>query len=400
MKPRRLFIGCALLLSMTFPASAQQPQQQRIERMEGYLATPESLEFKESLVQQLKMPTGFGINVFAKDLGNPRMMAIAPDGTVYVTRREQGDVVALRDLNRDGRADEKRTVASGLEFVNGITIHQNRLYFVTDTELYAADLKRNGAVGKPQVLINNLPDGGQHPNRTIAFGPDGMLYITVGSTCNACDEPNDEHATILRSQPDGSNRTIYAEGLRNTIGFGWHPQTRELWGMDHGSDWRGNDQPPEELNRIQQGEHYGWPFCWGDRRPDVYLSAEPKGTTKEEFCAKTQPPVLTYTAHSAPLGMVFYTGSQFPQEYRGDAFVTMRGSWNRNPPVGYKVVRVRYQNGKPVAIEDFITGFLNEKRTAQFGRPVGIAVAPDGSLLFTDDTNGVIYRMSYTARTK
>ena len=250
------------------------------------------------------------------------------------------------------------------------------------------------------MLINNLPDGGQHPNRTIAFGPDGMLYITVGSTCNACDEPNDEHATILRSQPDGSNRTIYAEGLRNTIGFGWHPQTRELWGMDHGSDWRGNDQPPEELNRIQQGEHFGWPFCWGDRRPDVYLSAEPKGTTKEEFCAKTQPPVLTYTAHSAPLGMVFYTGSQFPQEYRGDAFVTMRGSWNRNPPVGYKVVRVRYQNGKPVAIEDFITGFLNEKRTAQFGRPVGIAVAPDGSLLFTDDTNGVIYRMSYTARTK
>jgi glucose/arabinose dehydrogenase len=400
MKPKMnlgwIFIGCTLLIGMALPVSSQQPQQQQIERMEGYLATPQQLEFDESLLKQLNLPAGFQINVFAKDLGNPRNLAIAPDGTIYVTRRDEGDILALRDTNKDGRADTQQTVASGFPYVNGITIRQNRLYFVTDRELYVADLQQGGKISKPQQLMGDLPDGGQHPNRTLAFGPDGALYVSVGSSCNACDESNEEHATMLRVQPDGSKRTIFARGLRNTIPFGWHPQTGEFWGLDHGTDWRGNDQPPEELNLIQAGQHYGWPFCWGDRQPDVYLPADPKGTTKKEFCAKTEPPVLTYTAHSAPLAMVFYTASQFPAEYRNDAFVTMRGSWNRNPPVGYKVVRLRYENGKPVAFEDFITGFLDDKQMTQFGRPVGIATAPDGSLLFTDDTNGVIYRVSYT----
>ncbi len=394
----RILIGCAAILATILPASSQQPQQQRTEKVEGYLSTPASLDFNESLLKQLKMPAGFQVNVFAKDLGNARNLAVAPDGTVYLTRREEGDILALRDTNKDGRADLKQTVASGHEYVNGITINQNRLYFVTDQELYVANLGQNGTITKPQQLINDLPDGGQHPNRTIAFGPDGMLYISVGSSCNACDESNEEHATMLRAQPDGSQRTIFAQGLRNTIPFGWHPQTKEFWGLDHGTDWRGNTIPPEELNQLRQGQHYGWPFCWGDRRPDVYLSADPQGATKEQFCQKTQAPTLTYTAHSAPLAMVFYTGSQFPAQYRNDAFVTMRGSWNRNPPVGYKVVRVRYQNGKPVAFEDFVTGFHNQQKQTQFGRPVGMAIAPDGALLFTDDTNGVIYRVTYTAK--
>ncbi len=394
MKARSLFIGCAILLSITLKASAQQPQPLRIEQVEGSLVTPERLEFNESLLQELKIPDGFGISVFAKDLGNPRNIAVAPDGTVYVTRREQGDVLALRDRNRDGQADDIQTVASGYKFVNGITIRQDRLYFVTDRQVYSARLGRDGEVGRPDLLIGDLPDAGQHPNRTIAFGPDGLLYISVGSTCNACNDSNAESATLLQAQPDGRTRTIYAKGLRNTIGFAWHPQTGELWGMDHGSDWRGDDQPPEELNLIQQGANYGWPFCWGDRQPDVYLQNQPPDMTKEEYCANTQPPVLTYTAHSAPLAMLFYTASQFPEEYRNDAFVTMRGSWNRKEPAGYKVVRVRYQNGKPTEFQDFITGFLNESGTAQFGRPVGMAIATDGSLLFTDDTNGVIYRVS------
>ncbi|MBW4568323.1 MAG: sorbosone dehydrogenase family protein [Tolypothrix carrinoi HA7290-LM1] len=398
MKATSLLIGCALLLSISLPANAQQPQQLNIQQVEGYLVTPQQLEFDESLLQQLKIPAGFRISVFAKDLGNPRMLAIGPDGTVYVTRREQGDILALSDRNRDGRADRIRTVASGYKYINGITIRENRLYFVTDKQLYAADLRANGKIRKPKLLINDLPDAGQHPNRTLAFGPDGLLYISVGSTCNACNDTNPENATLLQAQPDGSNRTIYAKGLRNTIGFAWHPETGELWGMDHGSDWRGNEQPPEELNLIQEGANYGWPFCFADRRPDVYLQTNPPGMTKEEYCANTQPPALTYTAHSAPLGMLFYTGSQFPEEYRNDAFVTMRGSWNRNPPSGYKVVRVHYENGKPVEFEDFITGFLDEEQLTQFGRPVGIAIAPDGSLLFTDDTNGVIYRVSYVGQ--
>lgn len=344
------------------------------------------------------MPDGFEVSVVATNLGNPRKIVVAPNGTIYVTRREQKDVLALRDTTGDGRANQRRTVASNLDFVNGITIHENRLYFVTDTQLYSADLRPDGTEGQPQLLIDDIPDAGQHPNRTLAFGPDGMLYLSVGSTCNACNEPNEEHATLLRVQPDGSNRSIYARGLRNTIGFAWHPVTGELWGMDHGSDWRGDDQPPEELNQIQQGKHYGWPFCWGDRQPDVYLPADPENASKEEFCATTESPTLTYQAHSAPLAFLFYNGSQFPAEYQGDAIITMRGSWNRKAPVGYKLVRVRFQNGRPVQFEDFITGFLSEDRQAQFGRPVGLTTAPDGSVLFTDDTNGVLYRISYRGR--
>lgn len=392
----RVLIGFALLVGAAVPATAQRPENLRIERLEGHLTTPERLEFNQSRLQQLSLPDGFQIRVFAQDLGNPRNLAVTPDGTVYVTRRTEGDVLALKDTNGDGRANQRRTVMSGLKQVNGITVHQNHLYFVTDTQLYRANLLPGGQESKPQVLINDLPDAGQHPNRTLGVSPDGMLYISVGSTCNACDEPNEEHATLLRMKLDGSDRTIFARGLRNTIGFAWHPQTKELWGMDHGSDWRGEDKPPEEVNLIQQGKHYGWPFCWGDRQPDVYLPADPKNMSKQEFCTqKTEAPVMTYQAHSAPLDFIFYTASQFPTEYRNDAFVTMRGSWNRNPPVGYKVVRLRYQNGKPVGFEDFVTGFLSADGKTQFGRPVGLATMPDGSLLFTDDTNGVIYQVSY-----
>ena len=359
---------------------------------------PERRDFSEALLRQLKAPAGFQVNVFASKLGNPRMLAVAPDGTVYVTRREQGEVVALTDRNGDGRSDDMRVVASKLEAVHGIHINQNRLYLASVKNVWVADMQPGGAVSQPRLIISDLPDGGQHPNRTLAIGADGMLYITVGSTCNACEETNKEHATMLRAKPDGTGRTVYARGLRNTIGWGWHPTTGELWGMDHGSDWRGDDLPPEELNRLVEGGDYGWPFCYGERQIDE-TRGDPEGTTKAAYCAKTQPTMLTYQAHSSPIGMVFYMGAQFPAEYRNDAFVAMRGSWNRNPPTGYKVVRIRFENGKPTRIEDFLTGFLIENGRAHFGRLAGIAGAGDGSLLVADDTNGVIYRVSYTSNT-
>jgi glucose/arabinose dehydrogenase len=366
--------------------------------MSGNAVVTKTLPFDEGLLERLQLPEGFAINVFAQNLGNARMIAVAPDGTIFVTRREEGDVIALTDEDGDGRADSEQftVVVSDQPWMHGITFHQNRLYLATDREVYVANWQGGTRVSGLQPIIRDLPDGGQHPNRTLAVGPDEMLYITVGSTCNACDDSNPENATILRARLNGAQREIFATGLRNTIGFGWHPDTGELWGMDHGTDWRGDDTPTEELNRLQQGMDYGWPFCLSNREPDEYLPQLPPGNvSRYAYCQRTTAPVLQYTAHSAPLAMVFYTAEMFPEEFRGDAFIAMRGSWNRNPPSGYEIVRLRFEDGQPTEFQPFVTGFLIEDELAHFARLAGMAVAPDGALLFTDDTNGVMYRLAY-----
>lgn len=365
---------------------------------DGHLLNPAQRQFSESQLATLRLPAGFRINTFARDLGHPRMMALAADGSIYLTRREEGDVLRLADLDRDGRVDQVRTVVQGLPLVHGITIFGGRLYLVTTREVYAGTLDPQADTVNVQAIVRDLPDAGQHPNRTIAAGPDGQLYVTIGSTCNACPESNPENATIVRMTPDGSRREIFAKGLRNTIGFGWQPATLQLYGMDMGSDWRGDTIPPDELNRIEQGRDYGWPFCWADRQIDRHISQAPMGTTREAYCARTEAATGTYDAHASPVGMVFYNGNQFPAEYRGDAIIAFRGSWNRDPASGYKLVRARFRNGQFQAFEDFATGWLTENGEAYFGRPTGLLVAADGSLLVSDDRSGVIYRISYAGQ--
>lgn len=354
---------------------------------------PERTPFQQQHLKLLKVPEGFTINVFATGTGKPRMMAVSDDGTAYVTRPDQSDVITLRDKNGDGTSDETKTIVKDLKGVHGITIRGNQLYLCTVRELYQCDLNGQGL----RKLISDLPEGGQHPNRTLAFGPDDLLYISIGSTCNACDETNKENATILQAKPDGSGRQVFAKGLRNTIGFGWHPQTKAMWGMDHGSDGRGDDIPDEELNLLQQGKDYGWPYCLPDKKPDPF-SDNPKGTTKEAYCAKSTAATLGYQAHSAPIEMKFYRGTQFPPEYKDNAFVAMHGSWNRTVAVGFKVVRILFVNGQPQKFEDFVTGFLIDRGKRHFGRPAGLAIAGDGSLLISDDSNGVIYSVSYSPK--
>lgn len=354
----------------------------------GHILKPEQLPAPD--VSKLAAPDGFVITKAAENLGNARMLAIGEDGGVYITRREQGDVLLLKESEGEFLPPVRVASRPG---VHGIALYQGKAYLATPHEIFRGEVLPDGTFGPLEMLIHDLPDAGQHNTRTVQIGPDGMMYISVGSTCNECAEPNPENATILRASLDGKQRAIWASGLRDTIGWGWHPETGELWGMDHGIDWLGDTIPPEELNKIERGNRYGWPYIWGDNRINPRLDP-PEGLSKAEWQKTSTPIVLGYTSHAAPMQMSFYDGPQFPVEYRGDAFVSMRGSWNRKPPAGYEVVRIHFNQGVPQTIEPFVTGFITSE--GEYGRPCGNAVAADGSLLFTDDQNGVLYRVAYT----
>lgn len=361
--------------------------------VDRHVFRPEERPVTAEVAATLRVPNGFSISTFASGVDDARML-VARGSFVYVTRPQPGDVLRLEDRDGDGSAETRATVASALPLVHGIAFRGEQVYLATPNEVLSASVDANGDFGEPSVIIDDLPDGGQHPLRTIGISPDDRLFISVGSTCDACPESTPENATLLVAELDGSARRIYAKGLRNTIGFGWHPVTERLWGMDHGSDWRGDDTPPEELNAIDEGNDYGWPYCYGNRRVDPVIQ-DPPDETKEAYCADTSGPELTTAAHEAPIALAFYTGTSFPSDHRDDAFIAMHGSWNRYPPTGYKVVRVVFENGVPQHFEDFVTGFLIEDGAAMFGRPAGVAVAPDGSLLFSDDANGAIYRVRH-----
>jgi glucose/arabinose dehydrogenase len=389
-----LAVACCLV-SPVFAQDAGTPVE-----IVGHVVLPKAVEPSDELVAKLKVPEGFTIRKYATGLMNARMLAVDPSsGTVYVTRREQGDCLMLKDTDGDNVIDQMTPVAQRPK-MHGIAIADGKMYLTTVNDVYVANIKSDGTLDGLQRIIDDLPDGGQHQNRTLAVGPDNMLYISCGSTCNTCEESSPESATMLRASLDGKSRTIYASGLRNTIGFGWHPTTKELWGMDHGIDWLGDNEQEEELNQIVEGKRYGWPFVFanGKMQPD----REPSdGTTKEEWKRLSTEPVLLYTPHAAPMQMAFYTGSMFGTEYKNDAFIAMRGSWNRNPPSGYEILRIHFDDkGKPEKIEPFITGWMmkNEDGTfSQMGRLAGCAVAKDGALLVSDDKNGVIYRISRDA---
>ena len=358
------------------------------------------LEPTEARISALKLPRGFFLSKFA-EMQNPRVIKVADNGNIYVSQRESGTLVLLKDTNRDGRADVQKIIATR-KYMHGIALRGNWLYFITIRELYRAPIKKDGTIGTPRLITRDLPDAGQHPNRTIEFGPDGKLYISVGSTCNACDEPNEENATMLVADANGRNRKVFASGLRNTIGFGWHPTTKRFYGWDHGIDELGDDVQKEEINELIKGKRYGWPYVYENDKPMSH-PVPPPPYTKEMWAKMSQRPALMHTAHSAGLQWKFYSGKQFPAEYRNDAFVTLRGSWNRNPPSGYEVVRVRFdKKGSPLRVEPFITGFLQpgaqpDGKMGHIARLVGLEQMKDGSMLIGDDANGIIYRVSYKA---
>ncbi len=387
-------ISKALLLGVSLlPAAAWAQQEGVLHTVETNVFRPAPQPFTDAVLDRLRAPDGFEVSVFARDLGNPRMMAVSEDGTLYVTRPTEKDVIALTEDN-----PEPRVVASDLDGLHGIAIRDGRIFLATVHEIFVADLNEDGTIGERETIVDDLPNGGQHGRRTLAFAPDGALHVNVGSSCDACMESTEEKAANLRLNVEDGTRTVFAHGLRNMLGFDWHPETGEMWGVDHGVDHLGDELPGEELNGIEEGAHYGWPFCYGDRLPDWVSFTMPEGMPKDEFCeTKTVGPALTFDAHASVIDILFYDRGQFPEEYRNDAFVTLRGSANRADPAGYKVVQINFENGEPSGAEDFLTGFLSEDGKSEFGRIAGLAIAPDGSLLVSEDTNGVIYKVTHQA---
>ena len=331
----------------------------------------------------LRVPPGFKIAVFAQNLEGVRYLALGPGNVVYATQPGSGLVVKLLDANHDGVVDSAITVVSGLRGPFGLAFRHDTMYVAEVRDVKRYDPGRSD----PVTIISDIPSGG-HSTRTIVFGPDGKLYLAVGSSCNVCDERDSLRAAVSRFNADGTGGHIFARGLRNTVGIAFNPTTGELWGGNNDRDNLGDDLPPEHVNILRDGRNYGWPRCY---LPD---KANPEYNTAD--CSKVEPPAITVQAHSAPLGFAFYTGSQFPRDYRGDAFMTLHGSWNRTVPTGAKVVRIRVDGAgrKATGVEDFISGWQLPDGS-RWGRPVSLLVLPDGSLLVSDDMGGKIWRVSY-----
>jgi len=392
----RLFL-LITIMSFAFESFSQRGVPPRKKFRSRYVAKyPQHLDFLPPMLKLLKPAEGWEVSIAAAGLGRIRMMKLTPEGNMYVTRRDGADVIFLKDSNADNVFEEVKTVEFMFRSVHGITMKDGYLYLCSNTELRRYRINADGMLSDREILINDLPSGGQHPNRTIAFGPDGMLYITVGTLCNDCKEMDPEIAAILQVDPKTWKRSIYATGLRNTIGFDFHPQTKELWGFDNGSDSKGNRWPPEELNHIVKGGNYGYPFAYAKREIDQSRE-DPAGDVKEKWVQGTEPSVLELTPHMAPIDFKFFNNAtNIPADFQDDGIVTWHGSWNRSKPVGFKVQRVMFENGVATGTEDFLTGFLKPgflffKRKMRFGRPAGVAITSNGVVYISDDANGVIY---------
>jgi glucose/arabinose dehydrogenase len=344
-------------------------------------------------LSRLTMPPGFHIAIFA-EAPHARQMAFSPGGVLLVTDMSDGTVLAFPDAKHTGHADRMVPVLSGLNAPHGIAFHKGKLYVAEINAVRQYDWDESQLRAGNEKKIVGLPgSGGGHSTRTILFA-DGKMYVAVGSSCNVCVEDDKRRAAVTVYNEDGSGERIFAAGLRNAVGLTVNPKTNTIWATDNGRDWLGDDLPPEEVNDLgPNGGNAGWPYCYGSRVPD-------RSQSKDYDCSKTIAPAVEMQAHSAPLGLLFYGGEMFPPEYRGSLFVTFHGSWNRSVPTGYKVVRIKFnEKGEPQGPpEDFISGWLRPGETKKgvwMGRPVGLVVGPDGAMYVTDDSAGVVYRVTW-----
>jgi glucose/arabinose dehydrogenase len=357
-------------------------------------------------LDQIKLPPGFAIDLYATGVRNARQMALGKEGTLFVgsrsvRSRNLGDVYAIVDRDGDKKGEQVYTIATGLTMPSGIVFRDGALYVGAVSRVIRFDGIESKLESPPAPVVVNdkLPAETHHGWKYLGFGPDGLLYVPVGAPCNVCDRTAEDErfATITRMKPDGTGQEIFARGIRNTVGFDWHPKTRELWIAENGRDEMGDDVPPDELLRAHKpGLHFGFPFCHAGDTPDPKFGAN-------RPCSEFEPPALKLGAHVAAIGMKFYTGQMFPAEYRNQIFIAEHGSWNRSKPQGYRIMLVKLEGNKAVSYTPFAEGWLRGIRSSQgsrtlgdaWGRPSDVLVMPDGSLLIADDEAGVIYRVTY-----
>ena len=343
----------------------------------------------EILVRRIQLPPGFKIELYATDLPNARSLTQGTGGTVFVGSKRAGNVYALTDNGRHEKAGKAITIARGLYEPNGVAFHDGSLYVAEVSRVlrYDAIEARLNNPPAPVVVSTDLPLSKQHEWRYIRFGPDGWLYVGVGAPCNVCQSADQRVASILRMRPDGSGMEVYALGVRNSVGFDWQLSSQGMWFTDNGRDNMGDDIPPDELNYApRMGMNFGFPYCHGKDTPDPEFG-------REHSCAEFVPPAWSLPAHVAAIGMRFYNGAMFPEEYRGGIFVAEHGSWNRSTPIGYRVSRVVLDGDQAVKYEPFAQGWLLGRM--HWGRPGDVLVMPDGALLVSDDYAGAVYRISY-----
>jgi glucose/arabinose dehydrogenase len=344
----------------------------------------------DKVLQHVKLPTGFRMDVYTDEVPGARSMARGDRGTLFIGTRS-GQVYAVLPP-QGGAKPAVRIIAEKLNMPNGVAYHDGALYVAEisritrydDIESFVGNAPP-GRFPQPQIVRDDLPRDRHHGWKYIAFGPDGKLYVPIGAPCNVCNEP--KYAVITRMNADGSNHEVYARGIRNTVGFTWHPQTRALWFTDNGRDWLGEDVPPCELNVAPRpGMDFGFPYCHGRDVRDPEFGALGD-------CSRMTPPVQLLGAHVAPLAVKFYTGTAFPERYRQQAFIAEHGSWNRKEKSGYRITLVTIEGEKAVGYEPFATGF--HRGDEVFGRPVDLLVLEDGSMLVSDDAAGAVYRISH-----
>ncbi len=341
------------------------------------------------LPADITLPPGFIISIYASNISNARSMARSPNGTLFVGTRQAGQVYALLDTDEDYQIDQGYVIAQGLTMPNGVAFRDGSLYVAEVNRILRYDdiEAQLSQPPSPVVINDNFPRDRWHGWKYLRFGPDGLLYIPVGGPCNVCETFDGPYGSIMRLAADGSNLESFALGVRNTVGFDWHPQTQELWFTDNGRDNLGDDIPPDELNHAPEaGLNFGFPYCHGSTVSD------PEFGHKRD-CAEFTPPVQELGPHVAALGMRFYTGTMFPAEYQQQIFIAEHGSWNRTVPIGYRLTLVRLSGNQAQSYEVFASGWLQGEQA--WGRPVDLLILPDGSLLVSDDAANMIYRITY-----